>query len=46
MQKVVAQKIADPEEMNKTRIGELAQAMREATARYSTFRGNVTDEHE
>lgn len=44
MQKIVAEKIADPDEMSKTRIGELAQAMKEATARYSLFRGNATDD--
>lgn len=44
MQQVVTAKIQDTEEMSKTRIGELAQAMREATARYSLFAWNATDE--
>lgn len=44
MQEVVSRKIRNPEEMDKTRIWELAQAMREATARYSLFRWSATDE--
>lgn len=43
MQRVVTEKIRDKDEMSKTRIWELAQAMREATARYSLFRWNATD---
>lgn len=44
MQRVVSLKIRDSDEMSKTRIWELAQAMREATARYSLFRWTATDE--
>lgn len=44
MQAVVASKIRNEDEMKNTRIWELAQAMREATARYSLFRWNATDE--
>lgn len=44
MQDLVTQKIRDPEEMKNTRIWELAQAMREATARYSLFRWTATDD--
>ncbi len=43
MQRVISEKIDDKKEMSQTRIWELAQAMREATARYSLFRGNATD---
>lgn len=43
MQQVISEKIDDKKEMSQTRIWELAQAMREATARYSLFRGNATD---
>lgn len=44
MQAVISEKIKDKSEMSKTRIWELAQAMREATARYTIFRGNWTDD--
>lgn len=44
MQALVSQKIRDPEEMKSTKIWELAQAMREATTRYSLFRWSATDE--
>lgn len=44
MQALVASKIKNPKEMKNTRIWELAQAMKEATARYSLFRWNATDE--
>lgn len=43
MQGVLNSKIQDKEEMSQTRIWELAQAMREATARYTLFRGKATD---
>ena len=45
MQQRVLEKIESDEEMSKTRLWELAQAMREATARYSLFRWTATDKN-
>jgi hypothetical protein len=44
-QSAMTEKLQDPEEVKRTRIVELSQVASASAARYTTFRGQITDEH-
>lgn len=44
MQAIIAEKLKDKSILNDTKITELAQVMKEATSRYTIFRGTATDD--